>query len=325
MKIERVVNLPSGRIFLLYTNENYLIEATEMQDVSVGGKEHEIVRETQDPRIIWQHLVPHKDKWLMTVSTQKGCTHQCKFCDVGNLPFKGNLTQSEIEDQIKIILNNTPYVTQSNKAKIGFARMGEPSWNLKAVLETIKRLPILSEELNRDFKWLPCFNTILPRKAPCLEEVIDVKENNYNGFLHLQISCNSTDETTRMKLLGGAKILTLDEVIEQINKLKITNRTVTLNFIVMKDVEIDVQKLKKMGMKADKFSVKLIPLNHTETGESNKLETLANYSNYQKLVQLRDDFLKEGIPTVMDAIARCEEAGLCCGQTAQIFLNKPQV
>lgn len=321
MKIERICNLPSGRIFLLRTNDGYLLESTEMQDVSVGGKEHEIVRETQDPRIIWQHLVPHSDKWLMTVSTQKGCTHKCKFCDVGNLPFKGNLTQAEIEEQIKIILNNTPHVNECNKAKIGFARMGEPSWNLEAVLTTIKKLPEISQELGRNFKWLPCFNSILPRKAPCLDEVIDVKEFDYNGFLHLQISCNSTNEETRKLLFDGAKVLTLDEVIETVNKRKITNRTVTLNFIVVKGVEIDIKLLKKMGLNKEKFSVKLIPLNATHNAEINELETLANYSNYDKLVRLREDFKKEGIPTVMDAIARCEEAGLCCGQTAQIFFK----
>ena len=54
----------------------------------------------------------------MTVSTQKGCTHNCLFCDVAGLPFKGNLTQEEIEGQIKFYLHNTDYVKQKcDKAK----------------------------------------------------------------------------------------------------------------------------------------------------------------------------------------------------------------
>ena len=74
--------LPSGRVFLFKTSDDYLKETTEMQDVTLEGKNHEEVRNSLDPRIIWKHLVPRDIKWLMTVSTQKGCVHNCKFCDV---------------------------------------------------------------------------------------------------------------------------------------------------------------------------------------------------------------------------------------------------
>ena len=102
--------------------------------------------------------------------------------------------------------------------------------------------------------------------------------------------------------------------------MKISNRSVTLNFIVMKGVEVDIIKLKKMGLSKEKFIVKLIPLNKTNNSEQNDLKTVANYSNYYKLLDLKSRFEKEGIPVVVDAIAKCEEAGLCCGQLAQIFL-----
>lgn len=320
MKIKDVLYLPSGRIFIQETNDNYIIESTEMRDVAVDGKLHAAVRETQDPREIWKHLVPYDKKWLLTVSTQKGCTHSCKFCDVANLPFKGNLSQNEIVEQIYNILASTPYVTSCHKVKIGFARMGEPSWNIDNVLGAMKNLPEISESLHRRFDWLPCFNTILPRKANVLEQVIEFKESVYNGELHLQISCNSTDEDMRKILFGGANVLSIDEVIAIVNKHHITNRTVTLNFIVMEGIEVSIDKLKKMGLNGGKFTIKLIPLNHTNNADDNDLETFANYSNYEKLTLLGDDFKRNGIPVVVDAIARCEEAGLCCGQLAQIYL-----
>ncbi len=72
--------LPSGRVFLLETEDGYPIECTEMRDVSVGGKQHREVRRSMDPHVIWKHLVRYRKKWLLTVSTQKGCTHSCKFC-----------------------------------------------------------------------------------------------------------------------------------------------------------------------------------------------------------------------------------------------------
>lgn len=317
--IKKVLYLPSGRIFLAEL-DGYTIEFTEMRDVSIDGKLHAEVRESQDPRIIWKHLVDYEDKWLLTVSTQKGCAHSCQFCDVAKLPFRGNLEVSEIYRQIRCIIDCTPYVRKSKKVKIGFARMGEPAWNLKHVLSAIKYLPELSADMGKDFNWLPCFNTILPEQIPdAIEEVAEVKESVYDGFLHLQISCNSTDEWQREKLFGGAKVIMLDRIIDIVNKLKITNRTVTLNFIVMEGIEVSVDRLRKMGLNKDKFTVKLIPLNKTYNAESNGLETYANYSNYDKLLELKKEFEQNSIPVVVDAIARCEEAGLCCGQLAQIY------
>jgi 23S rRNA (adenine2503-C2)-methyltransferase len=319
MEIKDVLYLPSGRIFISDVG-GYTIESTEMRDVAVDGKTHILVRETQNPQEIWKHLVSYKNKWLLTVSTQKGCAHNCEFCDVAPLPFNGNLTQEEIEGQIVNIINSTPYVLQSDKVKIGFARMGEPAWNIKNVLAAMKNLPEISKALGRDFSWLPCFNSILPRKADIIDEVIDFKESEYSGRLHFQISCNSTDESKRKELFGGADVLTIPEIVSRVNKKNITSRTVTLNFIVMQNVEVSVEKLQKMGLSGDKFTVKLIPLNKTNNADGNNLKTVANYSNYEKLVTIGNEFKKAGIPVVVDAIARCEEAGLCCGQLAQIYL-----
>jgi 23S rRNA (adenine2503-C2)-methyltransferase len=321
MRFKNAFYLPSGRVFLLETEDGHPVECTEMRDVSVGGKEHLEVRKTLDPHVVWRHLVPYEDKWLLTVSTQKGCVHKCKFCDVPNLPFKGNLTSGEILSQIDFILKSSPYVKYSNKAKIGFARMGEPAHNFTNVRNAV----VMMKPIWPEFNWLPCFNSILPKKVmgglngrDVLREVVCLKERDFNGFLHFQISCNSTDEKIRKELFGGADVLSIEEIISEINKEKITNRTITLNFIVMKGVPVDVNKLVKLGLNSDKFCVKLIPLNITDRAENNKLETYANYSNYDDLLELGCKFNDAGVPTVIDAIAKCEEAGLCCGQLAHI-------
>ena len=90
----------------------------------------------------------------------------------------------------------------------------------------------------------------------------------------------------------------------------------------MKDVPIDIDFLYKLGLDGNKFSVKLIPLNSTIRGDNNNLETFANYNNYDDIVSLGKQFNNYSIPTVIDAIAKCEEAGLCCGQLAHIHIKK---
>lgn len=327
MKIQDVCYLPSGRIFLTQTND-YLLECTEMRDVSVDGKEHHEVRNSLDPHIIWKHLKDYKEKWLLTVSTQKGCVHNCHFCDVANLPFKGNLTTKEIEDQIRLLLECTPYVKESKKVKIGFARMGEPAHNLDNVLSVIQNLNNISESMDRNFNWLPCFNSILPKKTingtsgyDVIDRVLETKNKHFNGHLHFQISVNSTDERTRHQLFKTENVLSIEQIVQHINQHDIQDRTVTLNFIVMDEIEVDVNKLVDLGLNGDKFAVKLIPLNKTNNSENHGLQTYANYQNYEKLIKLGEQFRNWGIPTVVDAIAKCEEAGLCCGQLAQIFLS----
>jgi len=321
ISIEQVYYLPSGRVFVAKTDDDYLIEFTEMRDVAVDGKLHQEVREEVEASKIWPHLVGYQHKWLLTVSTQKGCSFNCKFCDVAPLPFRGNLSAQEITQQIELILKCTPYVERSKKVKIGFARMGEPAFNLDNVLQVMKSLPNISAGLDRYFTWLPCFNSILPKKIDSdtsgfdvIDKVIDVKENIYGGFLHFQISCNSTDEEVRKKLFNTSNILSLEEIVKHINSKDISNRTITLNFIVMKGVPVDVDYLMKLNLNPEQFTVKLIPLNNTNNAGDNNLETYANYSNYGELVRLAKSFSKYGIPVVYDAIAKCEEAGLCCGQ-----------
>lgn len=319
--------LPSGRVFLFKTSDDYLIESTEMQDVTLEGKNHEEVRNSLDPRIIWKHLVPRDIKWLMTVSTQKGCVHNCKFCDVATLKFNGNLTDEEIIDQFKFILKYTPLSKDKyyEKLKLGFARMGEPAWNIDNVIKAMKEIDDIC--ITKEIKLLPCFNSIIPHTSKYTSEeiinkVIETKENYFNGFLHFQISCNSTDENIRHDLFQTKNIETIENIIKYINKEKITNRTITLNFIVMKDIPIDIQLLKKMGLNKEKFAVKLIPLNNTINSINNELNTLYNYNSYDELKKYAKEFQDEGIPVIYDAIAKCEEAGLCCGQLAHIFKNK---
>jgi len=320
VKFKDVYYLPSGRIFLLETEDNFVIECTEMRDVSVDGKEHFEVRNSLDPKVIWKHLKPYNDKWLLTVSTQKGCPHKCEFCDVAPLGFHGNLSQIEILEQIEFILESTPYVKHTSKAKIGFARMGEPAHNIDNVIGAMKSLYCF----NKNIKWLPCFNSILPRRTllnesgfDVIDKIIDLKENYFNGFLHFQLSINSTNEEQRKELFGGAEIISIEEIINYINKKDIHNRTITLNFIVMEDIELDIDKLVKFGLNKNKFVVKLIPLNNTERGIINNLKTFANYENYDDLILIGNKFKKAGIPVVVDSIAKCEEAGLCCGQLVQ--------
>lgn len=324
--LKDIVELPSGRIFICETTDAkgnpYIVECTEMQDVT--GKENPEVLITDDVELIRANLVPHEQKWLMTVSTQLGCGYQCRFCDVPLLPFRGNLSAEQIVEQIDLIIRESPHVQKTQKAKIGFARMGEPALNWRNVLEAIR---YLKNHRWGDFRFLPCYNSIVPDTAirgagpfEVLEEVLRVKEETFGGFLHLQLSINSTNEEERHWLFHGAKVVSLARLVEFFDRCTITDRTITLNFICGDGWELDPEKLK--GLNPAKFAIKLIPLNKTTRGDRDGLKAFANYRNFDLLKQKGDEIRALGLNVVVDTIAKCEEAGLCCGQLAHIYMEK---
>lgn len=46
------------------------------------------------------------NKWVATISTQKGCPMKCKFCDCPKYGFHGNATVEELCYEIETILQN---------------------------------------------------------------------------------------------------------------------------------------------------------------------------------------------------------------------------
>ena len=67
MEIKNVFYIPSGRVFLVDC-DGYLIECTEMRDVSVGGKENYEVR---NMKYYFKGLVGTDDDYLISTNTIK--------------------------------------------------------------------------------------------------------------------------------------------------------------------------------------------------------------------------------------------------------------
>lgn len=323
-KFELVYNheLPSGNVYVLYDKvKNFYIETTQMQDVDTRNKSQEILT-TLNKDIIKQNLVPIKDKWLIAISTQYGCPQKCKFCLVPTLPFKGNLTKDDMWEQLEFVFNQHPEVTECNKIKVGFARMGEPQYNWKNILQVMREM----KYYRKGFRFLPCYNTILPKvtvngKNPIdviKDEVMSVKEY-LDGFLHIQISTNSTNEEQRKELFGGADVVTIEEMKREFNDLPNNNRLITLNFICGDGWELDPNKLD--GFNPDVFCIKLTPLNINPATIKNNLKDAIKW-NWENMFRIKDRLSQFGLKTIIDVAAMCE-LDLCCGNLVQQrFINK---
>jgi 23S rRNA (adenine2503-C2)-methyltransferase len=117
-----------------------------------SGSLTEFVESVQPP-------IPLEKKWVLIVSTMKGCPVGCKFCDSGSY-YEGKLSESEIIEQIDYLIRNRfpNGIVPVNKFKIQFARMGDPAFNL-AVIKVLKVLP----DLYHIHGFLPSISTIAPK------------------------------------------------------------------------------------------------------------------------------------------------------------------
>lgn len=308
--------LPSGNVYVLYNEENkYYIETTQMQDVNTKDKGNDVLT-TLDGAVIKKHLVSIEDKWLIAISTQYGCPQKCKFCLVPSLPFRGNLSRDDMWEQLEFVFAQKPEVTTCKKIKVGFARMGEPQYNWMNILQVMREMKNYKE----GFNFLPCYNTILPKviingKSPIevlKEEVMSVKDY-LDGFLHIQISTNSTNENQRRDLFGGADVVTIDEMKREFNNIKNNNRLITLNFICGDKWEINPEIL--YGLNPSVFCIKLTPLNINPATVKNKLEDAIKW-NWDNMYKIKDKLSTYGLTTIIDVAAMCE-LDLCCGNLVQ--------
>ncbi|UCC98373.1 MAG: 23S rRNA (adenine(2503)-C(2))-methyltransferase RlmN [Phycisphaerales bacterium] len=71
----------------------------------------------------------------LCVSTQVGCTMDCRFCATAQIPFQRNLTAAEIVDQVNIAQSDGGRISN-----IVYMGMGEPLANYAAVVKSLRML-----------------------------------------------------------------------------------------------------------------------------------------------------------------------------------------
>lgn len=85
-------------------------------------------------------LIPTAKRQTACVSSQAGCSLNCKFCATGYLERKRNLWYDEIYDQVAAI-NQQSFETSGKKlTNIVYMGMGEPLMNYNNMMKSIERI-----------------------------------------------------------------------------------------------------------------------------------------------------------------------------------------
>jgi len=274
------------------------------------GKMVEFVESVQPPLTISQ-------KWVLVVSTLFGCPVDCMFCDAGG-NYKGRLSADEILFQIDypVRLRFPDGVIKTEKFKVQFSRMGEPSFN-PAVLEVLEKLPSI-------YTWnefIPSLSTIAPQGTDkFFERLLHIKKELYPDTFQLQFSIHSTSPRQRDRLIPVRKwdcrhIARYGEKFYNDGGKKIT-----LNFAVSKDSIIEPKPLLKY-FNPDVFLIKLTPVNPTFKARKNKIQS-HDLNEDQYFMEIVEKIKDAGFDTIV-SIGELEEnrIGSNCGQYLQTYLK----
>lgn len=254
-------------------------------------------------------LLPLTDKWVVTVSTQYGCSMRCAFCDVPKVGPGRNATCNDLTGQILTALRLPETPPSTNRLNVHFARMGEPTWNT-AVIECAVWLSAL-----KSFNPHPVVSTMMPKKNECLKAFIRnwmfVKNTVYNGNAGLQLSINSTDESERSKMFAG-NACTLEEIAGIMGGITPRGRKITLNFAVA-DYSVDPSVLLRF-FSPEHYVIKLTPMHKTETAITAGVKTAGDYTTPEPYMELRDALKSAGYEVLVFIASKDEDKGrITCG------------
>ena len=254
---------------LTHTGKIYFNPMRGLEFLTVGdyGKENNIKANflglTKEIDGVAHHEVDLRDKWVATISTQKGCPMSCTFCDVHKYGFFGNASMPDLEYQIRHIIEHED-VRFTNRFNVHYARMGEPTWNATVLDFTESRLDQLVKECGLHAVTIhPVVSTMMPKGNQSLVDYLHrwckIKNDLRHGEAGLQLSINSTSDEQRA-LQFNSKSLSLDEISAIAADLPDpVGRKYTLNFAVTEETILDAIVLDGLFDKS-KFIVKITPI-----------------------------------------------------------------
>lgn len=273
---------------LTHTGKIYIDRERKLEFLTVGdyGKENNIKASflglDKEIHGVQHHDVDLSEKWVATISTQKGCPMKCQFCDCPKYGFHGNASLEDLRYEILTILQNES-IKETDRFNVHFARMGEPTFNRNVLYFTEFDLREMVGRQIAAKTIHPVVSTMLPRSNKHLlyfiHEWCRIKNEVYNGEAGLQFSINSTDEDQRREQFNGMS-LSLAEISELAKDLPMPiGRKYTLNFAVTADTILDADELTRLFDK-DKFIVKITPIHKTNAAVKNGFGITTEYTDY---------------------------------------------
>lgn len=312
MKIIKNIKVPTGNILIVEGSLG------ELELLSLGdyGKEKNVKADflglTKEINgVSHGELMPLEKKWVITISTQYGCSMGCSFCDVPIVGPGRNATLKDMQKQILTGLQIHPEVKSTERLNIHFARMGEPTFN-PDVLDCAKWL---KDHVDPEYRCHPVVSTIMPNNHKWLKTFIHtwmrIKNRVYRGEAGLQLSINSTDEDERRDMFCD-NACSLHQIYEIMQGVVPTGRKIALNF-ALADYTIDEEILLRY-FDPDDYMIKITPMHQTRMAEQNDIETQDGYNFFYPYKSTEERLKRAGYDVIVFVPSLEEDLGrITCG------------
>ena len=256
------------------------------------------------------------EKWVLVISTLKGCPVDCAICDAGG-NYKGKLKEEEILWQIDYMVSKRFPDRQihSKKFKIQFARMGDPAFNSN-VISVLRKLPDIYPNANI----LPSISTIAPEGTDAFfEELIAVKNQFYkNGKFQMQFSIHCSDEVLKQELIPF-KTWDFKKISDYGKRFYAKgDRKITLNFATPKGYPLDPSTLIEY-FDPNIFIIKLTPVNPSRKSHDKNLSSLIHTKAQDPINQSIVKSFKDKSYDVILSIGEVEENQI--GSNCGLYIN----
>lgn len=316
-KILRNIKVPTGNICVMQGDKGFI----EFLSIGDYGKHSNIKADflgiTRELNGVPNgEIMPLSEKWVITISTQYGCSMGCKFCDVPKVGYGLNATLDDLTNQLVEGLKLHPEVEATKRLNLHYARMGEPTFNHNVINHASQLHKIVRPYIGNSMIH-PVVSTMLPKRNKKLMRFLcdwcDIKNYTYRGDAGLQFSINSTDDNQRNEMFDGNS-LSLDE-ISIIGRLLPTpiGRKYALNFALADDYIVDAGKLAEL-FNPNKFMVKITPLHKTQSCDANGIVTTGGYEAFTPYQKTESDLKNAGFDVIVFVPSYDEDLGLItCG------------
>jgi 23S rRNA (adenine2503-C2)-methyltransferase len=235
------------------------IEVDSLQKSSDGTVKNAV--KLHDGLVVESVLIPTKSRTTACVSSQVGCSLDCKFCATARLKRMRNLNPDEIYDQVVAIDRESRLYHQRPLSNIVFMGMGEPLMNYKNVLAAIDKITS-DEGLGMSPKRITLSTSGVPKM---IKKLADDKVK-----FKLAVSLHSAIQEKREQIMPFAKQFTLTDLKESLQYwYEATKQRISYEYVVWKginDTEDDINALVQFCKYAPS-KVNLIEYNPIDDGE----------------------------------------------------------
>tara|TARA_E500000318_G_scaffold107122_1_gene115984 strand:+ start:160 stop:1200 length:1041 start_codon:yes stop_codon:yes gene_type:complete len=276
------------------------IRVDQMQRSSDGTIKNAV--RLHDGLIVESVLIPTETRTTACLSSQVGCSLDCRFCATARLKRMRNLNPDEIYDQVVAIDNESRLYFDRPLSNIVFMGMGEPLMNYNNVLKAIDKITS-PEGLGMSPKRIVVSTSGVPKMIRKMADE-EVK-------FGLAVSLHSAIDEVRTSIMPFNSTFPLKDLREALEYwYSKTKNRITYEYVVWKGIN-DTQEAVDALVKFCKFApskVNIIEYNPIDDGEFQQASN--------KAVEMYKNTLERNGITVTVRRSRGKDIDAACGQLA---------